>query len=89
MKVKSPSRVQLLVTPWTAAYQAPPSLGFFQASVLEWVAIAFSEKNATDELICRAALEKLTWGTDLWTQQGKEKVGQLERVALTYIHYHV
>ena len=42
VKVKSPSRVQLLVTPWTAAYQAPPSLGFFQASVLEWVAIAFS-----------------------------------------------
>ena len=22
------SRVQLLVTPWTAAYQAPPSMGF-------------------------------------------------------------
>ena len=28
MKVKSLSRVQLLATPWTAAYQAPPSLGF-------------------------------------------------------------
>ena len=28
MKVKSLSRVQLLVTPWTAAYQAPPSMGF-------------------------------------------------------------
>ena len=28
VKVKSPSRVQLLVTPWTAAYQAPPSMGF-------------------------------------------------------------
>ena len=28
MKVKSPSRVQLLATPWTAAYQAPPSMGF-------------------------------------------------------------
>ena len=27
-KVKSLSRVQLLATPWTAAYQAPPSLGF-------------------------------------------------------------
>ena len=25
MKVKSLSRVRLLVTPWTAAYQAPPS----------------------------------------------------------------
>ena len=28
VKVKSLSRVRLLATPWTAAYQAPPSLGF-------------------------------------------------------------
>ena len=28
MKVKSLSRVQLLVTPWTAPYQTPPSMGF-------------------------------------------------------------
>ena len=28
MKVKSLSRVQLLATPWTEAYQAPPSMGF-------------------------------------------------------------
>ena len=28
MKVKSLSHVQLLATPWTAAYQAPPSMGF-------------------------------------------------------------
>ena len=28
MKVKSPSCVQLLVTSWTAAHQAPLSMGF-------------------------------------------------------------
>ena len=28
VKVKSLSRVQLVVTPWTAAHQAPPSIGF-------------------------------------------------------------
>ena len=28
MKVKSLSRVRLLETPWTAAHQAPPSMGF-------------------------------------------------------------
>ena len=28
VKVKSLSRVQLSATPWTAAYQAPPSMGF-------------------------------------------------------------
>ena len=40
VKVKSLSRVRLFETPWTAAYQAPPSMGFFQARVLEWGAIA-------------------------------------------------
>ena len=28
VKVKSLSRVRLLATPWTAAYQVPPSMGF-------------------------------------------------------------
>ena len=28
MKLKSLSHVRLLATPWTAAYQAPPSMGF-------------------------------------------------------------
>jgi len=28
MKVKSLSRIQLLATPWTAAHQGPPSMGF-------------------------------------------------------------
>ena len=28
VKVKSLSRVQLFATPWTTAYQAPPSMGF-------------------------------------------------------------
>ena len=28
MKGKSLSRIRLLATPWTAAYQAPPSMGF-------------------------------------------------------------
>ena len=28
VKVKSLSRVRLFMTPWTAAYQAPPSMGF-------------------------------------------------------------
>ena len=42
MKVKSVSHVRLFVTPWTVAYQASPSVGFFQARVLEWAAISFS-----------------------------------------------
>ena len=34
VKVKSLTHVWLLATPWTAAYQAPPSMGFFQARAL-------------------------------------------------------
>ena len=36
------SRVQLCVTPQTAAHQAPPSLGFSRQEH-EWAAIAFSD----------------------------------------------
>ena len=36
------SHVRLLATAWTAAHQAPPLPGIFQARVLEWGAIAFS-----------------------------------------------
>ena len=36
------SRVRLCATPQTAAHQAPPSLGFSQARILQWVAISFS-----------------------------------------------
>ena len=40
VKVKSLSRVWLFATPWTAALQAPPSMGF---SRQEYFAIAFSD----------------------------------------------
>ena len=33
------SRVRLCVTPWTAAYQAPPSLGFFRQE--HWSGLPF------------------------------------------------
>ena len=42
VKVKSLSRVRLLVTPWTAAYQAPPSLGFSRQEYWSGVPLPFS-----------------------------------------------
>ena len=35
-----------LSPPWTVARQAPLSMGFFQARVLEWVAISFSRRSS-------------------------------------------
>ena len=37
VKVKSLSRARLSVTPWTAAYQAPPSMGFSRQEYWRWV----------------------------------------------------
>ena len=42
VKMKSLSRVQLLVTPWTAAYQAPPSMGFSRQEYWSGVALHMS-----------------------------------------------
>ena len=43
MKVKSLSHVRLLVTPWTAAHQALPSMRFSRQEYWSGGAIAFSE----------------------------------------------
>ena len=40
VKVKSLCRVRLLATPWTAAYQAPPSMGFSRQEY--WSGVPFS-----------------------------------------------
>ena len=41
VKVKSLSQVQLLATPWTAAYQAPPSMGFSRQEYWSGVPLPF------------------------------------------------
>ena len=39
------SHVQLFATPWTVVHQAPFVHGIFQARILEWVAISYSNKG--------------------------------------------
>ena len=48
-----------------------------------------SRKMVLMNLFVGLELETQMERMDLWIQQGKERVGQIERVALTYIHYHV
>ena len=45
MKVKSLSRVQLFATPWTAAYQAPPSMGFSRQE--HWSGVSLPSPKST------------------------------------------
>ena len=43
---KSLSHVRLFVTPWSAAHQAPLSMGILQARILEWVAMPVSRGSS-------------------------------------------
>ena len=54
VKVMSLSHVQLLATPWTAAYQAPPSMGFSRQEYWSGVPLP-SPLHSMDVLICVAA----------------------------------
>ena len=49
VKVKSLSRVRLLATPWTAAYQAPPSMRFSRQEY--WSGLPLSSPSAKDTLV--------------------------------------
>ena len=50
------SRVQLFVTLWTAACQAPLSLGFLQARILEWVAMPSSRRTSKRECFSSSSI---------------------------------
>ena len=52
VKEKSLSRVRLLVTPWTAAYQAPPSMGFSRHEYWSGVPLPSTIYNLTWRLLC-------------------------------------
>ena len=62
MKVKSLSHVQLLATPWFAAYQAPPSMGFSrQDTVRDYNTELYATKTdvkETDKILRKDYLSK-------------------------------
>ena len=60
VKVKSPSRVWLLATPWTAAYQAPPSVGFARQGYWSGVPLPSPLMNATVSLF-RLLIQTLSY----------------------------
>ena len=66
VKVKSLSRVWLLATPWTAAYQAPPSMGLSRQEY--WSGVPLPSPNfmaAVTFLQCFTIIFlKKEWGTD-------------------------
>ena len=61
------SCIWLFATPWTVAYQAPPSMAFFQAKILEWADISFSRGSSQPKewtwVCCIAGRRFTVWVT--------------------------
>ena len=65
VKVKSPSRVWLLVTPWTAAYQAPPSMEFSRQEY--WSGVPLPSPSYMLDMIIGASHKNYTFNSSsLW-----------------------
>ena len=77
VKVKSLSRVRLFATPWTVAYQAPPSVGF------SWVAVSFSRRSSLPrdrtQVSCIVGrcfnLWATWWVKKVWKEKEHELIG--------------
>ena len=68
VKVKSLSRVRLLVTPWTAAHQGPPSMGFSRQEYWSRVPLPSPNQKLGEQYKRHSLLEPLegTNPTDTW-----------------------
>ena len=63
VKVKSLSRVRLLATPWTAAYQAPPSMGFSRQEY--WSGVP--SPSPLDGLVLCISTMPAKWHSRFWS----------------------
>ena len=69
VKVKSLSRVRLLATPWTVAYQAPPSMGFSRQEYWSGVPLLEGWKRTPGILVKRVIFSILkikVWSSMLY-----------------------
>ena len=63
VKVKSLSRVRLLATSWTAAYQAPPSMGFARQEYWSGVPLPSPSEIISQSQKDKYTMIPLMWGT--------------------------
>ena len=64
VKVKSLSRVQLLATTWTAAYQAPPSMGFSRQE--DWSGVPLPSPTIKSKHCQKQKIEKKKKNMQFW-----------------------
>ena len=91
VKVKSLSRVRLLATPWTAAYQAPPSMGFSRQEYWSGVPLP-SPKFYLKNYKKKKTTQWSSWGLEDWggkspkTMTGCWSLSKLD-AGHTQVHY--
>ena len=75
VKVKSLSHVRLLATPWTGAYQAPPSMGFSRQEYWSGVPLpspnAHSTMHAISGCVVVQSLSCVQFFVTSWTAAGQ------------------
>ena len=91
VKVKSLSRVWLLATPWTAAYQAPPSMGFSRQQYWSGVPLPsqfmWKTSKTSNQEVCTTYVghrhpsifpwERRHWGLPGWLLEAPAKLVSL------------
>ena len=83
VKVKSFSHVWLLVTPWTAAYQAPPSMGFSRQEY--WSGVP---SPSPGDLLRDPGIPE-TQGSNLGLLHCRQMLYHLEPPGKSSIHYSI
>ena len=81
MKVKSLSRVRLLVTPWTVAHQALPSMGFSRQKYWSGVPLPSPEEIKKSQSIMNNAVNDIKntlEGTNSRIMEAEDRIGELE-----------
>ena len=85
-KVKSVSRVRLFVTPWTVAYQAPPSMGFSRQEY--WSGLSFpslsQDKESEVGQLCLTLCDPMDCGLPGSSIHGILQARLLEWVAISF-----
>ena len=78
VKVKSLSRIWLVVTPWTAGYQAPPSMGFSRQDYWSGVPLPSPILLSSGQELC-SSLSSLNWTELKFTKNANEQNKKLNR----------
>ena len=78
MKVKSLSRVRPSATPWTEAFQAPLSMGFFRQEY--WSGVPFPSPS-----LCLHVCFYLSWHLSLSSRDGVKLFAEASQQIFTYV----